>query len=298
MNLRSAALLLTALLAASPGLAASKSTLGVFLPTTLTDGQQRFTFAEGFATELSAALGHPVTARSFARYEDFTKAINSGLIDFAVVDAWAAVSMPPRASAVALAALEGETSERWAVAAPGRGTVKDLAGKRLAITRGTAELHARFASHAVFGGDLDVQKHFKLVTVPNVESALTMVSAKGAEAALVPLAHVPKDFRVLYRSSRLPGAVLLALKHEAALGGAVAKLRATPPFSAFVPLSERKLTDFNRLVSKGPAPRQPFVVDSPQLYLQTTALIKLGEVGLVLPSFVDAMDVPAEQPDP
>ena len=71
--------------------------------------------------------------------------------------------------------------------------MKDLSGKRLAITKGAGPSDSKFVSNVIFAGDLDAQKHFKLVSVPNVESALKMLEAKGAEAALVPLVHAPKD---------------------------------------------------------------------------------------------------------
>jgi hypothetical protein len=157
--------------------AEKKATLGVFLPTTLTDGQQRFTFAEGLAAQLGTALEQPVAAKSFGRYEDFSKAVTDGLVDFAVVDALSAVQLGEKATPVAFAALAGETAPRWAIISNGKGSVKDLQGKRLALTKGAGAMDAKFVSHVVFGGDLNAGDHFKVVSVPNVESALKMLEA-------------------------------------------------------------------------------------------------------------------------
>ena len=274
--------------------AQKKTTLGVFLPTSFTDGQERFEFAEKLATQLSTALGQPVAAKSFGRYEDFSKAISDGLLDFGVVDGWAAVQLGPKATPVAFAAVSGDTSQRWAIISSARGSVKDLVGKRLAITKGAGAMDSKFLSNVVFAGDLDAQKHFKLVSVPNVESALKMLEAKGAEAALVPLAHVPKDAKVLYRSTKVPGALLVTLR-DAELEESLPK--AVAPFSAFVKMQGKDFEDFRKLVQQGPPRRQPVIVDSPTLRVDTDALVTSGELNPVLPNFTTAMDVSDEQPD-
>jgi hypothetical protein len=276
--------------------AQKKTTLGVFLPTTLADGQERFEFAEKLAAELGTSLGQSVAAKSFGRYEDFSKAISDGSLDFAVVDGWAAVQLGSKATPVAFAALSGDTAQRWAVIAYGKGAVKDLAGKRLAITKGAGPSDPKFVSNVIFAGDLDAQKYFKLVSVPNVESALKMLEAKGAEAALVPLSHVPKDAKVLYRSTKVPGAVLVTLK-RADLEESLPKLGAVAPFSAFVKLQPKDFEEFRKLVQQGPPRRQPVIVDSPTLRVDTDAIVTTGELTPVLPNFTTAMDVSDEQPD-
>ncbi len=276
--------------------AAKKTTLGVFLPTTLTDGQQRFDFAEKLAAQLGSTLNQPVAAKSFGRYEDFSKAISDGTLDFAVVDAWAAVQLGSRAVPVAFAAVSGDTAQRWAVISYGKGSVKDMAGKRLALTKGAGTSDPKFVSNVIFAGDLDAQKHFKMVPVPNVESALKMLEAKGAEAALVPLAHAPKDARVIYRSAKVPGAVLVTV-HGAKLEESLPQLGAVQPFSAFVKVQGKDFEDFRKLVQQGPPRRQPVIVESPVLRVNTDALVNSGELNPVLPNFVSAMDVSDEQPD-
>jgi ABC transporter, phosphonate, periplasmic substrate-binding protein len=274
-----------------------KTTLGIFLPTTLTDGQERFDFAEKLAGQLGTALGQPVAAKSFGRYEDFSKAINDGTLDFAVVDGWAAVQLGAKANPVAFAAVSGDTSQRWAVVSYAKGAVKDLAGKKLAIAKGAGPSDPKFVSNVVFAGDLDAQKHFKMVSVPNVESALKMLEAKGAEAALVPLAHAPKDARVLYRSSKVPGALLVTFR-GANLDEALSQVGAVAPFSAFVKVQGRDFEDFRKLVQQGPPRRQPVIVESPVLRVDTDALVTSGELNPVLPNFTaTAMDVSDEQPD-
>ncbi|WP_225411877.1 PhnD/SsuA/transferrin family substrate-binding protein [Stigmatella hybrida] len=276
--------------------AEKKATLGVFLPTTLTDGQERFTFAESLASQLSTVLGQPVAAKSFGRYEDFDKAVKDGLVDFAVVDALSAVQMEEKATPLAFAALAGETAQRWALISNMKGSVKDLKGKRLALTRSAGGLDAKFVSRVVFGGDLPEDHFGKPILVPNVESALKMLEAKGAEAALVPLSHVPKDVRVLFRSIKVPGAVLVTLR-PGELAEKLPKLEPVAPFSGFLRVQGKEFEDFRKLVQKGPAPRQPALVESPQLRVDTDALVRSGQLTPVLPSFTSVMDVSSEQPD-
>lgn len=296
-----AGLVLACTLATAPALAAAKkATVGVFLATTLTDGQERFQYAEALAAKLGESLERPVAAKSFGRYEDFSRAVADGLVDFAVVDAWAAVQLGARATPVAWASRSGETQQRWAIVSTQKGAVKDLAGKRLALVKGAGPADPKFVTHVVLGGDLDAQRHFKVTPVPNVESALKMLEAKGAEAALVPLAHVPKDkdVRVLFRSGRVPGAVLVDLRGNAeALTGALGSVGAVAPFDAFARVQGRDFEDFRRLVTQGPPRRQPVLAEAAELRVDAETLVRSEELGPALPSFAADLAVSGEQPD-
>ncbi|WP_223633365.1 PhnD/SsuA/transferrin family substrate-binding protein [Corallococcus sp. EGB] len=293
-----AAVLFAVVVARPASAAPKKATLGVFLATTLSDGQERFQYAEALAQKLEASLGRPVTGKSFGRYEDFAKAVGEGQIDFAVVDGWAAVQLGAKAQPVAYAPRAGETQQRWAIISSQKGSVKDLAGKRLAVVKGAGPADPKFVTHVVLGGDLDAQKHFKLVPVPNVESAVKMLEAKGAEAALVPVSHVPKDLRVLFKSARVPGAVLVEVKGGAdALSQSLSSVGAVAPFDAFARIQGHEFEDFRKLVTQGPPRRQPVLADAPDLRVETPVLVRSDSLGPALPPFADDLSVSAEQPD-
>jgi ABC-type amino acid transport substrate-binding protein len=285
--------------APAAGAAPKKATVGVFLPTTLNDGQQRFQYAEALASQLSTTLGHSVVAKSFGRYEDFAKAVSDGSVDYAMVESWAMVQLGARVVPVATAPLAGgEAKPRWAIISSTKKMVKDLTGARLALVKGVGAVDPRFISNVVLAGDLDARKHFKLVPVPNVESALKMLEAKSAEVALVPLAHVPEGMHVLFRSSRVPGALLVGVRGgEEALQAQLQRLPPVAPFGAFASVQDREVEDFRRLMLKGPPRRQPMMVESPLLRVDTKALVDTRVLQPVLPSFIDALDVSAEQPD-
>jgi hypothetical protein len=125
-----------------------------------------------------------------------------------------------------------------------------------------------------------------------------MLEAKGAEAALVPLAHVPQGVKVLFSSGKVPGAVLVGMRGDADdLTENLQKLEAVAPFGAFVAVQGKELEDFGKLLQRGPPRRQPVLVESAALRVDTKALMQPSMLQPVLPSFADALDVSAEQPD-
>lgn len=292
--LRLTAVLSALLLATTASAAGKKLTLGVYLPTALDDGDARFQFAERLAKQLSEALGKPVTAKNFGRFEDFTSAANKGQIDIAVVDGWAALQAPAKMKPVGMGEIASSTYTRWALVSREKHVVNDLAGQKLATPKLPGAAESRLVSNLVFQGDYDA-KNFKLVPVPNVESALKMLETKGADAALVPARLVPKGAHVAFKSSRLPQAVVLAT--DATLTEKLTSLSAEP-FSKFTAANEGELQGLKRLFEKGPAPRLCVMADSPILALDTTQMVNFGEVERVLPTFTKYVEVPNETPDP
>ena len=278
--------------------ASSQLTLGVFLPTTIADGQERFNFGEHLAAALAKALGRPVQARNFARYQDFADAASHGKLDIGVVDGWIAAQSSDKFVPVALGSLGGETRLRWAIIAHQGRSVADLAGRRLSLTHGAGPTDVQFVSNVVFGGDLAAQKHFKLVYVPAVESAIKMIDVDSAEAALIPVVHVPKKSRVLYRSSPVLAAAVLSLRGNAnELRAALGSVGAVAPFDKFVTTRTEDVASLRKLIIQGPPPRQPFMAEAPILRFDSRQVITFRGIGLVFPSFVHYMDVSKELPD-
>jgi hypothetical protein len=276
---------------------AKKTTLGVFLPTTMADGQARFDLSEKLGPALSTALGTDVVARNFGKYEDFEKAMKSGSIDIALVDGWAAAQLG-QGTPVGLAEVQGQSAQTWAIVSYAKGVVKDLSGKRLAVPRGARSLDAKFVTNVMFQGDFDARRNFRIVGVPNVESGLRALQSKGAEAALVPSMHVPDDARVLFTSAPLPGVVMLSVHGDAAaLGQAIPKIAAVAPLEKFDAAPADALGDLRQLLNKGPPKRVPVIAESPVLRPDTSPVVSFRDVGLVLPSFVDLIDSPKEHPD-
>jgi hypothetical protein len=75
------------------------------------------------------------------------------------------------------------------------------------------------------------------------------------------------------------------------------KLDAVAPFGAFVAVQGKELEDFGKLLQRGPPRRQPMLVESGSLKVETKAFLDPQSLQPVLPSFADALDVSAEQPD-
>lgn len=294
-HLVSALLVLTCAASAS---AKEKLSLGVFLPTAVLDGKERFELSEKLGTSLSDALGEPVSVKNFARPEDFAKAAKRQL-DVAIIDGWIAAQLPGTPEVLAVASVNGDMTERWAVVSARKGSVKDLEKKRLAIPRGFSSKDDRFASNVIFEGDLDARRHFKLVSVPNAESAVSMLESKTADAALLPLTHADKAGRVMYRSSRLPGVVAIYLRggDKEAIRKALLKMQGVAPVDRFTEARGEPLDGLRQLWKRGPPARHPMVAASPVLRPSPSDLIDSSQLGLVLPAFVEFMEVSKERPD-
>ncbi len=282
---------------AVPAMAAEKKlVLGVFLPTTMVDGQARFQLSERLGQALEKSLGQKVVVRNFGRFEDFEKAAAGGL-DVAVVDAWAAVQIKSRKETLAVAQVDGETHHRWAVVSSRYATVKELAGKRLAVPRGVRSLDPRFVANVIFVGDVK-DKHVKIVPVPNAESALAALESKEAEAALVRAGSAPKGARVIYRSSPLPGTVAVNLRGNAEeLSKAFLAMEAVAPISKFVAPRANELESLERLLVQGPPKRLAMLAESPIVRPEVPVVVDMNEVKAVLPTFTDFIEPTTELPD-
>jgi hypothetical protein len=291
-------LLFARLLCASPALAESSLTVGVFLPTTLADGQQRFDFGEKLAGLLGQALGVKAGARNFARYADFMDAIKQGKIDVAVVDAWIAAESGEPMPLAALGSVGGKVRRPWVVVARSGKSVSSVLGKRLALTRGAGAGDGAFVTNAVFEGALVADKQLQPTYAPSVESAMRMWSLGNAEAALLPANLAPSEARVLYQSAPLPIAAVLAQKSKLdAVKKALASVGAVPPFDGFVATNSDELLPLRKLVQSGPAARPPVWAETAPLPLDTKSLITFHGMPSVFPSFVEMLNVSKELPD-
>jgi hypothetical protein len=278
--------------------AGKKLTLGVYLPTSMKDGQERFQLAEKLAASLSTALGQPVAGRSFGTYENLAKAVAEGALDFALVEGWAAAESSLRLEPVSMAYLGGDTHQRWALVSRKRAPVKEFTGKRLAITKGAGSSDSKFVTNAILAGDLDAQRSFKLVPVPAVESALKALEVNSAELALVPAAVAPKELQVLYRSRALPGPMVVSFHGNVpALQVAFRSVGPVEPFEKFVDAGADEVAELRKLITAGPGKRVPLVAESPLQRPDATVILNFREVGAVMPAFVETMEISKELPD-
>lgn len=278
---------------------AEPPTVGVFLPTTLADGQQRFDFGEKLAAALGKAMGdQKVTAKNFARHTDIADAIKAGKIDIAVVDAWIAAETPESLVPIAMVAQGGATKRKWAlVSKPGR-TVGSLLGKPLALTRGAGSADASFASNAIFEGALVADKALSPTYAPSVESALKMWSLGNADAVIVPSSLAPAEGKILYQSSPLPIAVVLAPKARAeSYKKALLGLGAIAPFDAFVGTGTEEVAALRRLITNGPPARPPVWSDAAPLSIDLKGLVTWKGFAPVMPSLTDLAQPGKELPD-
>lgn len=303
-------LLVLGLLGTSPALAAPPAsaarapspsdgiTVGVFLPTTLADGQQRFDFGEKLAQALGTALGQKATARNFARYADFMEALSGGKLDVAVVDAWIAAESAETMPPAALATLGGATKRRWAVVAKAGRTMASLHGKTVAVTRGAGSADTGFLTNAIFEGALQADKAWKPSFTPSVESAIKMWSTGNADAVVVPLPLAPTEGKILYQSAPLPTAVVLATKaRQEAVRKTLPTLGAMAPFEGFSTSGTDELATLRRLIASGPAAKAPVWAELPPLPLDAKAQVTWKGLDPMLPSVLELVNLSRELPD-
>jgi ABC-type amino acid transport substrate-binding protein len=273
-------------------------TVGVLLPTTVADGDQRFALAQKFAAALGQAMHVTATARNFARYADLMQATSNGEIDVGLVDGWIAAESN-KMWPVALGVVGGEARRPWVLVARSAHSVAELRGKRLALAHGSgAALDAQFVSNVVFEKSLPADDLPALTFVPSVESALKMYEVGSADAVLLPLA-LAAHAQTFYQSASLPVTAVVSMRPTPprGLAAALQSLAAIPPFDRFVLADAAAIVSLRGQILHGPPPRVPPLAESPALHLDLRALVTFRGVGLTLPSFAGYVAAPNETPD-
>lgn len=294
---RHALALATALLAAAPVLAQPKKlSLGVYLPISIDGRDKQFEFVQALAGELGSALGATVSPKPFARFEDFARASSDGVLDLGVADAVVLAQARADYPAFATAQLEADPAGRWSIVAEQQTTVGRLKGKRLALVKGPGS-DADFVTNMIFAGDLPTG-HFQLVYVPALESLLKALEAGKADVALLPSAHAPSALKVLYRSTKIPAAVLLNFKADAAaLKAALEALNGVAPFGRFQVGTGDEVGQLKRRISRPPPARAPLISESPLYRPGPELLSPYKSAGLSFPTFLEFLEASKDHPD-
>jgi len=296
-----------ALLLGGAGAARAEQTLtvGVFMPVTFLDGQQRFAFAERFAAAVGEKLKVKAVARNFARFADFASALKdlgANGLDIAVVDGWVVGSAPELPLPAALGVLNGESRTRWVlVSSKPVSQVTELREKTVAVTRVNGTSEAKFLRNVIFDGQFDVDKELKVTLVPGIDSALRMVEVGTAQAAILPAEHVPKSMRVAFQSSPIPIAVVLlsaraAKDPKSPVREAITALQVAP-FDKFTATDGGELSTMRQVVAKGPTPRRPILAEPPAVGFESKGLVTLQGLEPTLPFFPDLVPISNETPD-
>jgi len=161
--------------------------IGLFAPSAPFNGPaQRLEFVRAVADHVSAQTGRRVIGRVFANGGALSSAIRAGEVQFAVVDApyAAAIGQPYDILASALRG-NGAVAAWQLVATGGVRSLADLRGKTVAIPSVGARA-GQFVANALLGGEVEPGYFARIVEAPDALSAVTMVGAGRADAALVP----------------------------------------------------------------------------------------------------------------
>ncbi len=288
-------LVVAGLLGGTGAVAAETVEVGIFLPTVITDGQERLRVVEKLAQQLQQDLGIPVTGRSFGRFQDFSEALASGAISLGVVDGWAAGQLPASVTPVAVGRVGGDR-HRLQLVSKTRRSVPSLQGATLAVVRGAPGTEGKLTTQLFFSGDLQAPQHFKLVPVPNVESAREALDAGGAEVAILP-AGSSTGLEVLYTGPQLPAALVVMGKKRLPPGMREALLKTTlAPLERFLPAQGEELASLRVLAQRGPPRRVPMMAESPTQRFELD-LVDLNRLELQLPPLSSTAALPQETPD-
>jgi len=144
--------------------------------------------AKRVAQHLSRALRRPVEGLAYLNPEDLLRAVHAGTLQFAVVGALFAASVPDE-QILAQGRVDSEAASVWSVLCRDRRDLRDLQsckGKRLQIPKMGPET-LKLVQEGILGGKLDVKKHFKVQWSPNLLSAEMAVVLGQADAVVAPL---------------------------------------------------------------------------------------------------------------
>jgi len=166
---------------------AAELVIGLYAPSAPFSGPaQRLEFVRALADHVSAQIGRPVIGRVFAASAALASAIRAGDVQFAVIDAPYAAAAGMPYDVLASAVRGGSAVASWQlVVSPGVRSLADLRGKTIAIPIvGTRA--GLFVANSLLGGEVEPTYFAKIAEAPDALSAVTMVGAGRAQAALVP----------------------------------------------------------------------------------------------------------------
>lgn len=140
---------------------------------------ERFAFAVKLETALADAELGPARVSSYAKARDFERALASGKIDIALLDAAAAPSLPKRLVVDA----SWSSGARWVLA--GRTAMASLRNKRLALQAADAASSKRLLAR-LLRGQLTASYWSLVVSAPVTEDARQLVLRDLADVVTIP----------------------------------------------------------------------------------------------------------------
>jgi ABC-type amino acid transport substrate-binding protein len=170
----------------APSIAAAQGKVGVgfFAPELMLPSQTHgFSYVNKLAAKLSATLGRKVQGQAYRRSSDLERDVRAGRIQLAVLGG-AYVAGTGRSGKV-LAIAKTTKPIRWSILTKGA-RLKNLKGKTLQLAA-MGRLSTSAVRYALFGGQVDPKKYFKIRRSPSVDSAIQAVRLGQADATFAPV---------------------------------------------------------------------------------------------------------------
>ncbi|MGE0867017.1 MAG: PhnD/SsuA/transferrin family substrate-binding protein [Kofleriaceae bacterium] len=213
-------------------------TVGVFAPSApFSSTATRVELASKLGEHLGHAVGAKGVGRVYARATDFARAVKSGDVKVALVDA----SYLAHASGyivLGAAVRGGDANQGWQLIARGSGRLEELRGKRVVVPA-IGGRETELVMNVLLGGELPRDFFAKVEPVLDTSSALSTLGLGKADVALVPVGvELPGGVRVVLRLGSLPGPVLVAYagvseRQRTLLAAAAAQFRGDAVVSGF-----------------------------------------------------------------
>lgn len=170
--------------------------LGYFAPElALASAGEAFRFTQALASHLAMALGTPVDGYAYKRSSDFERDVRRGKLHIALLGPFY-IAGSGRVGAVLAVSRLAKSTPKWTVmASPSRASkapssaggprLKDLAGAVLQIPS-MGRLSVAAVQHALFAGQVDPRKYFRVRRAPTLMSAVAAVRVGRADAVFAP----------------------------------------------------------------------------------------------------------------
>jgi hypothetical protein len=156
--------------------------VGLFAPElSFASPTDRHNLVRLLAQHLESALGVKVVGRAYKAAADLERDVRTKRIHFAVLGA---VYLASRRAHVVARAKNATTT--WSILTSKKTTLAELKGKVLQIPR-LGALAPRFVENGLLGGNLILNKHFKVAQTPDLYSSVSTVRLGRAAAVFAPV---------------------------------------------------------------------------------------------------------------
>jgi hypothetical protein len=174
--------------------------VAIYAPSaSFSDSAARLAYVQGLAKAIQAKTGIPATGKAYVRYSDLMAAKP----DFAIIDGQCVATKNP-GTLLAVAAIDGDTVQRWGLYTRSGDNFSSLKGKKLAYVKSGCR-DEDFLDNVMLDSEIKTKGYFGgLVDKPDVAGAVAAVKDyKAADAVFAP-SGASKGLSKLFDTGAVP----------------------------------------------------------------------------------------------